>query len=94
MGGSWVKQVELDDVMQVSEIGLTLADFAETQHDSGLSQIFILIASSIEKKNNSVNVKSEDKIHRKTAHSKVPPAYNLLYVGSGNREAVTNLHIW
>ena len=51
MGGSWVKQVELDDVMQVSEIGLTLPDFAETQHDSGLSQIFILIVSSVEKKN-------------------------------------------
>ena len=45
-----MKQVELDDVMQVSEIDLTLADFAETQHDGGLSQIFILIVSSVEKK--------------------------------------------
>ena len=64
-----MKQVELDDVMQVSEIGLMLADFPETQRDSGFSQIFILIVSSVEKKKlNSVNVKSEDKIHSKTAH--------------------------
>ena len=76
-----MKQVELDDVMQVSEIGLTLADFAETQHDSGLSQIFILVVSSVEKKKlNSVNVKSEDEIHRKTARFRLRSATQKCHV--------------